>query len=168
MRISTEGRTTLHQREKLVMKFYDDGGRPGVGHCSFGFGTLVHKGPCTAEELKTEVTDGMVKASFESRLRDAEQAVERNIKVQLSQQQFDALVSLTYNAGARGSRDVYKLVNAGKMKEAANLISRMIYSTQKKQGRKVLVLMSGLVARREHESAPFRNAGEHESRSAAR
>jgi len=37
MRMSTEGRMNLHQREKLVMKFYDDGGRPGVGNCSFGF-----------------------------------------------------------------------------------------------------------------------------------
>lgn len=166
MRMSTGGRTTLHQREKLVMKFYDDGGRPGVGHCSFGFGTLVHKGPCTAEELKTQVTDEMVKTSFESRLREAEHAVERNIKVPLSQQQFDALVSLTYNAGARGSHDVYKLINAGKMKDAADLISRMIYSTQKKHGKKILVLMSGLVERRKQESGPFRDGGENGSRRA--
>jgi GH24 family phage-related lysozyme (muramidase) len=166
--MSTEGRANLHQREKLVVKFYDDGGRPGVGHCSYGYGTLVHKGPCTAEELKTKVTDDMVKTSFESRLREAERAVERNVKVPLNQQQFDALVSLTYNAGAHGSRDVYKLINAGKTKEAAELISRMIYSTQKKQGKKVLVLMTGLVARREKESAPFRDACENASRSAAK
>lgn len=168
MRMSTEGRANLHQREKMIMKFYDDGGRPGVGHCSFGFGTLVHKGPCTPEELKTKVTDDMVKTSFEGRLREAEHAVERHVKVTLSQQQFDALVSLTYNAGAHGSREVYKLVNAGKMKEAADLISRMVYSTQKKQGKKVLVLMSGLVARRKQESAPFREGGENETGRAAK
>jgi len=168
MRMSTGGRANLHQREKLVMKFYDDGGRPGVGHCSYGFGTLLHKGPCTPEQLKTKVTDDMVKKSFESRLREAEQAVERHVKVTLSQQQFDALVSLTYNAGAHGSRDVYKLINAGKTKEAADLISRMVYSTQKKKGKKVLVLMSGLVARRKQESAPFREGSGSGTRSAAK
>jgi GH24 family phage-related lysozyme (muramidase) len=157
MRMSTEGRANLHQREKLVMKFYDDGGRPGVGHCSYGFGTLAHRGPCTAEELKTEVTDEMVKTSFESRVREAEQAVERHIKVPLNQQQFDALVSFSYNTGARGARDVFKLINAGKMKEAADLIARMVYSTQTRKGKKVLVRMTGLVARREKESAPFRD-----------
>jgi GH24 family phage-related lysozyme (muramidase) len=168
MRMSTQGRATLHQREKLVMKYYDDGGRPGIGHCSYGFGTLVHKGPCTPAELKTKVTEDMVNRSFESRLREAEQAVERHVKVALTQQQFDALVSLTYNAGAHGSRDVYKLVNAGKMEEAARLISRMVYSTQKRQGKKVLVLMSGLLVRREQESAPFRAGGDNVLRSAAK
>jgi hypothetical protein len=69
MRMSTEGRANLHQREKLVMKFYDDGGRPGVGHCSYGFGTLLHKGPCMLDELKAKVTEDMVKTSFEGRLR---------------------------------------------------------------------------------------------------
>ncbi|KLU35434.1 hypothetical protein AB595_18055 [Massilia sp. WF1] len=168
MRMSTDGRASLQRCEKLMMRFYDDGGRPGVGNCSFGFGTKVHQGPCTPEELKTEVTTDMVKASFESRLLEAERAVERNIKVRLSQQQFDALVSLTYNAGAYGTRDVYKLINAGKMKQAADLISSMVYSTQKKRGRRALVLMSGLVARRQQESAPFGDASANESRSAAK
>lgn len=138
-----------------------------MGHCSYGFGTLVHKGPCTQEELKTKVTDEMVRTSFESRLREAERAVERNIKVPLSQQQFDALVSLSYNTGAYGARDVFKLVNARKMKEAADLISRMVYSTQTRKGKKVLVMMTGLVARREKESAPFRDVGQGETREAA-
>lgn len=168
MRMSTEGRIRLHQHEKLVMRFYDDGGRPGLGNCSYGLGTLVHKGPCTPEELKTKVTDDMVQTSFEGRLREAEQTVERHVKVALSQQQFDALVSLTYNAGARGTREVYKLINAGKMKAAAELINRMVYATQKKQGKKVLVLMSGLVARRQKESAPFRDGSENGARSAAK
>lgn len=94
--------------------------------------------------------------------------MERHVKIALTQQQFDALVSLTYNAGAHGSRDVYKLVNAGKMEDAAKLISRMVYSTQKRQGKKVLVLMSGLLVRREQESASFRASADNVLRSAAK
>jgi hypothetical protein len=44
----------------------------------------------------------------------------------------------------------------------------MVYSTQKKQGKKVLVLMSGLVARRKEESAPFREVGGNGTGSAAK
>jgi len=168
MYMSVKAKINLRQREKKVMRFYDDGGKPGVGHCTYGYGTLAHKGPCTSEELKTKVTEEMVSKSFDERLRDAEKAVARNIKVELTQEQFDALVSLTYNAGPTGSRDVYKLVNAENFEGAADLISRMIYSTQKRKGKAVPVLMRGLIPRREEESAPFRKSTLEASRSAAK
>jgi len=167
MYMSVKARMNLRQREKKVMRFYDDGGKPGVGHCTYGYGTLAHKGPCTEEELKTEVTEEMVTTSFDQRLRDAERAVQRNVKVKLTQDQFDALVSLTYNAGPRGSKDVYNLVNAENFEGAADAISRMIYSRQKRKGKKVPVLMRGLIPRREEESAPFRKPKD-ELRSAAK
>ena len=168
MYMSVKARINLRRREKKVMRFYDDGGKPGVGHCTYGYGTLAHRGPCTAEELKTKVTAKMVSDSFGQRLREAEKAVARNIKVELTQEQFDALVSLTYNAGARGSKDVYKLVNAENFAAAANTTCRMIYSTQKRNGKTVPILMRGLIPRREEESAPFRKPKLEASRSAAK
>ena len=168
MYMSVKAKISLRQREKKVMGFYDDGGKPGVGHCTYGYGTLAHKGPCTTDELKSEVTEKMVSDSFEQRLREAEKAVVRNVKVELTQGQFDALVSLTYNAGPRGSKHVYKLVNAENFEGAADAISRMIYSKQKKNGKVVPVLMRGLIPRREEESAPFRKTKVQTVRSAAK
>ena len=97
MYMSVKARINLRQREKKVMRFYDDGGKPGVGHCTYGYGTLAHRGPCTAEELKS-----------------------------------------------------------------------MIYSTQKRNGKTVPILMRGLIPRREEESAPFRKPKLEASRSAAK
>jgi lysozyme len=168
MFMSGKAKMNLRQREKKVMRFYDDGGKSGAGHCTYGYGTLAHKGPCTDEELTTEVTEEMVTRSFDQRLREAERAVARNIAVELTQEQFDALVSLTYNAGPRGAKDVYKLVNAGDFEAAADLISRMIYSRQKRNGKTVPVLMRGLIPRREEESTPFRTPKAEHGRSAAK
>ncbi|MDB5791383.1 MAG: hypothetical protein JWQ80_1407 [Massilia sp.] len=46
-------------------------------------------------------------------------------------EQFDALVSLTYNAGARGSRGTYKLIEKGDFKGAAANIRQMTRTTIK-------------------------------------
>jgi len=62
-----------------------------------------------------------------------------------------ALVSLTYNAGARGSRGTYKLIEKGDFKGAAANIRQMTRTTIK--GKKVVA--RGLISRRAEESAPF-------------
>ena len=56
----------------------------------------------------------------------AERAVRRNIQVPINQAQFDALCSLTYNAGPTGARGTYEYVNANDFESAAANISRMI------------------------------------------
>lgn len=70
------------------------------------------------------------------------------------QDQFDALVSLTYNAGAHGSRNVYTLVDTGRPAEAAAEIRTM--TSTHVNGKKVLA--RGLISRRAGESAPFQAA----------
>jgi GH24 family phage-related lysozyme (muramidase) len=72
----------------------------------------------------------------------------------LPQDQFDALVSLTFNAGARGSRHVYMLVETGRPAEVAAKI-RTMTSTHVNGQR---VLARGLISRRAEESAPFQAA----------
>lgn len=44
MKMSGAGRTQLRHTEKVVLKYYDDGGS-GKGHCTYGPGLLVHRGP---------------------------------------------------------------------------------------------------------------------------
>lgn len=155
MNMSTVARLNLRHRETVLMKYYDDMG-PGKGNCTFGIGSLVHRGPCTAEELATKVTDGQVEAAFAARVRDAERAIDRNVTVPLTQAQYDALVSLTFNRGPTGAYRAYELINAGDLQGAANWISTLVKVSVQKKGKRVAVKAGGLVQRRAEESAPFR------------
>lgn len=157
MFMSTAGRLSMRHTEKKIMKYYDDGGR-GHGNCTWGIGTKAHDGPCTAIELARTVTDADIELEFMSRLGNAERGVERNVSVPLTQEQFDALVSLAYNAGVKGSMPVYRLINAGHFEEAAEKISKMTTGHETRKGKRVRIFYPGLVARRAAESAPFRKA----------
>jgi lysozyme len=164
MLMSATARLTMRNTERKEMRYYDDGGKPGVGNCTWGIGTKAHNGPCTKTELARVVTDADVEREFAARLRVAERGVEQNVKVELTQEQFDALVSLTYNTGVRGARSVYDLLNAGNFDRAATYIASMTTARQKRNGKYVQVTLRGLVTRRLEESAPFRQS----SRSAAK
>jgi lysozyme len=150
--MSAEARARMRKREVDVYKYYDDGG-PGKGHCTWGAGILAHRGPCTGEELAKPVSEAEVNAEFARRVAKAEREVRSNVKKQsLTQDQFDVLVSLTYNAGARGSRGTYQMIERGDLKGAADNISQMTRTTV--NGKKVIA--RGLISRRAEESAPFR------------
>jgi GH24 family phage-related lysozyme (muramidase) len=92
-----------------------------AGHCTSGFGVTVHKpqlakttanpqgDKCTAQDKlnyeKQFGTEGQSKqqaeADLQTRIADAVKSVKDNFKdTQLSQEQFDALVDLAFNAGA--------------------------------------------------------------------
>ncbi|MDC8760549.1 lysozyme [Janthinobacterium fluminis] len=150
--LSPEARRRMRtQREGVVRGYYNDG-HGNRGHCSYGIGILVHRGPCTAEELGRPLTSAQIESSFANAIREAEHAVRRNVTNQaLTQAQFDALVSYSYNTGARGAHDTFQRVDRGDLRGAGRLIMSNTYSTQR--GRRVL--MPGLVQRRVEESAPF-------------
>jgi lysozyme len=80
------------------------------------------------------------------------------VKVSLTQAQFDALVSYTFNRGPGGAHKAFKLINAGEFDKAASEIASHVTATVKKKGKRVAVVARGLYARRAEESAPFRNA----------
>jgi lysozyme len=151
MNMSPEARARMRKREVDMYRYYDDGG-PGRGHCTWGAGILAHRGTCTKEELARPVSKVEIDAEYTRRVAKAEREVRSNVRKQaLSQEQFDALVSLTYNAGARGSRATYKLVEKGDFSGAAGNIRQMTRTTIK--GKKVVA--RGLISRRAEESAPF-------------
>ncbi len=157
LRMSSAAKARMRQHEDPKDYYYDDGGKPGRGNCTWGVGTLAHKGPCTAKELKTKVGPAEVEAAFESRIADAERIVRRNVSNQaLSQDQFDALVSFVYNAGGKGAENVLSLVDDGDFKGAASAISRTIYMTVRTKKGAKKVIAHGLIGRRAEESAPFR------------
>lgn len=78
--------------------------------------------------------------------------VSKLVKVPLTQNQFDALVSFEYNVGygAFQASTLLRLLNQGKYKEAAGQFDRWIYA-----GKKVL---PGLVNRRKAEKGLFLKA----------
>lgn len=157
MYMSQPARLVMRSTEKKVMKYYNDGGK-GKGNCTWGIGTKAHDGPCTKAELARVVLDAGVEREFASRLRDAERGVERNVTVTLTQAQFDALVSLTYNTGVRGALSVYKRLNDGDFDGAATTIAQKTHGHELRKGKKVKVVYRGLISRREAEAAPFRHA----------
>jgi lysozyme len=129
-----------------------------VGNCTYGAGILAHgRTPYTAVELGQPVTQAQMDAAFNTRIGDAERAVRRNVRSQqLTQAQFDSLVSLTYNAGPTGARGTFTLVEAGNLQGTADNMMQMVYGTAHTARGTRRVLLPGLVTRRQNESAPFR------------
>lgn len=84
-------------------------------------------------------------------VREAEQAINAAVKVPLTQEQFDALVSFVFNVGGgafKGST-MLKLLNAGEYEKAASQFHRW----NKAGGRELI----GLTKRRMAEADIFRN-----------
>lgn len=146
--LSTQGRRALREREGL-RGYYDD----PAGNCSFGIGNLAHFGHCSEEEAQRSLTPDQIEAAFDLAVRSAERAVQRQVSHQpLSQAQFDALVSYTFNMGPGGAMMVLRRIDAGDLYGAADAMLRNINARIGGQ----LVPLAGLVARRKEESAPFR------------
>lgn len=157
MKMSGDARARMRQREKPIYNYYDDGGRPGLGNCTWGIGVLAHLGPCAEDERKRTVEPAAVEAAFVSKVAEAERSVRRKVPNQaLDQAQFDALVSFAYNVGERGAKETFMRVDKGDFKAAAAGISQSIKMRVKTKTGSKLVIAHGLILRRAEESAPFR------------
>lgn len=154
MKMSPEARARMRATEKAIYRYYNDMGK-NKGHCTWGVGILAHRGVCTKEELGRKVSMEMVDQEYERKVTETEEIVRRNIAVALNQAQFDALCSLAYNAGAKGSRNTFNFVNAGDFAGAAANMSSMIKVAVVENGKKKYVIAPGLIKRRAEESAPF-------------
>lgn len=160
MRMSAAGMAALRQREGAVLRYYND----AANHCTYGVGTLAHHGPCTLEELRRPVSIADVNMQLATRVRSAEGAVRQRVRnYQLTQEQFDALVSFTFNTGATGARATLDAANRGASREVATHMNSNVYvHPRDANGRRLApVRLQGLVNRRREETAPFqaRQAG---------
>lgn len=111
---------------------------------TIGYG---HYGPDVKKDMK--ITQAQADAYLKSDVARFEKAVNENVKVPINQNQFDALVSFTYNCGvgALQRSTLLELLNQGKYEEAAHQFDVWI-----KSGNKVL---NGLVKRRAKEKELF-------------
>jgi lysozyme len=74
-------------------------------------------------------------------------------RFQLTQDQFDALVSFVYNRGETNSRRILVYINQHDFAQATQAMSEVVYA-KNRNGQEVI--QPGLVARRQYETAPFR------------
>ena len=149
--LSQRGEDFVIEFEGFSSKLYND----QAGHCTIGVGHLVHLGHC--HETEGGLENGISKAKAKAMMRvDASSkidAVAANVKVPLTQQQFDALVSFTFNVGEHNfeTSTLLEELNAGHLTEVPRQLKRWNKVTI--DGQKVE--SKGLTRRRSRESRLF-------------
>lgn len=141
----------IKSHEGLRTNAYADAGY-GWDRATIGYGHTSQAGP-------PKVSKGMKISEAEAELilrRDleaVEKAVRSLVKVPLTDNQFGALVSFTFNVGNGAFKDstLRRLLNAGDYSGAAAQFKRWNKSNGK--------VLKGLVRRREDEAALFRSEG---------
>jgi lysozyme len=152
--MSAAGLNALRTREGAVLHYYND----IANNCTFGVGGLAHHGPCTDEEMHRPVNTADVNAQLAVSVRSTEAAVRRQVpRRELSQDQFDALVSYTYNTGPTGAHPVLSAANTGQDAQVVSHMNRNVNVVPRDaHGRRLRPVRSaGLVNRRREEAAPF-------------
>lgn len=141
--LSLKGENLIKSYEKLKLKPYEDAvGVKTIGYGHTGEGT--NKDSITIEEANQLLQKDVIKA---------ENAISRLVKVELTQNQHDALVSFIFNSGVGGfkSSTLLKKLNAGDYEAAANEFPKWKYGTVDKKK----VVLNGLVKRRKDEMNLF-------------
>jgi lysozyme len=118
MKFSAAGLELLKNSEGFRNHVYlDVAGIPTIGYGH----RLLHP-----DSFPNGISEPQAANLLASDVRDAEQAVERLIKVPLSQGQFDALVDFCFNLGAArlASSTLLKCLNAGRYDDAAEQLLR--------------------------------------------
>lgn len=140
MSINAESLTLIKRWEGLRLRAYKDTGGVwtiGYGHTSDARQAVFHG---------LEITEKQAEELLVHDLKEAEDAVQRLVKVPLNENQRGALVSFTYNLGevqvARST--LLKKLNAGLYDEVPAQMKRWVYDN----GRK----LQGLVNRRNDEA----------------
>lgn len=112
MKTSDAGRELIKRFEGVRLNAYLD----SVGIPTIGVGHIA--GVKMGDTVTMQEADDMLSAD----LRDSEDAVNMNTRIDLTQNQFDALVSLTFNigGGAFSRSTLLKRLNAGDIQGAAD------------------------------------------------
>jgi lysozyme len=150
MQMSTHGLDLLKQWEGFESKIYKD----SAGLPTIGVGHLLTKSELSSGKISINgvsvqyvngLTDTQVLDLLSQDVRPAGKAVNTNAKVALNQNQFDALVSFTFNVGvgAFTGSTLLKLLNQGQYAEVPNQLLRWTRAGGQ--------IVQGLVNRRQNE-----------------
>ena len=145
MKTSQAGLGLIKQFEGLRLKPY----LCSAGVATIGYGSTMYADGRKVTLKDAAITEPQALELLANTLGKYEKAVNDYVKVTLTQNEFDALVSFTYNLGAGNllSSTLLKKLNAGDKAGAANQ-----FEVWNKAGGKVL---QGLVTRRAAEKALF-------------
>lgn len=150
MQTSQHGLKLLQQWEGCKLKMYKD----AAGLPTIGVGHLLTRDELTSGKIiiggvkvkyAAGLTEQQVRDLLAQDLDPAENAVNAGVEVALDQNQFDALVSFTFNSGTRAfaQSTLLKLLNQGNYASVPEQLRRWT-----RAGGKIL---PGLVNRRENE-----------------
>ncbi len=146
LHISTKGEKLIHSFEGCKLKAYYD----PVGVLTIGWGhTNAGGAPYFSPAAKW--TQAYADEVFRNDIVKYEDAVKRNVKVKLTQSQFDALTSLVYNIGEGNFKksQLLRKLNSGQYEAA----SREFAKWNKAGGR----VLNGLTRRRAAEALMFQD-----------
>lgn len=137
---SEQGIYDMLQYESFRAEAYQDSG--GIWTIGYGHTKNVKPGDVVTKEQAIEL--------FKQDLQVAENSVNKNVKVPISQNMFDTLVDFAFNVGtgAFESSTLLKKLNAGDYQGAANEFKNWIYDNKKQ-------IQKGLVTRNEKRAQKF-------------
>ena len=139
--ISENGLALIKQYEGFAAHIYIC----PAGYATIGYGHVVQRGESFDEPIEREEAEALLKSD----VKQAELAVARYIDVPLTTNQFDALVSFTFNlgAGALQRSTLRRKVNRSEHAQVPSEFNRWVYAGGKK--------LKGLIARRQTEAALY-------------
>lgn len=163
MSLSAAGIRALKNYEAFRSKPYDDKtkkewrpGTPLIGKLTVGYGRVLWNPARDYEKHKNGVTEPQATQMLLEDLRRFENSIRLNVKIPLSQNEYDATVIFIFNIGlgdpSKGivgfvNSTFLKMLNQGDKLGAANQLMRWVYSGG--------VFMQGLVNRRRKERTIF-------------
>jgi lysozyme len=141
MHISERGIALLKQSEGFSATPYFC----PAGKCTIGYGHVIKDG----EVFSAGVSQTQAEDILKNDVNETERAVDRLVDIELTQNQFDALVVLSYNigAGAFENSTLLKCLNENDLQAAVDQWKRWIYANGQ--------VLPGLVTRRGAEVALF-------------
>lgn len=151
MRLSANGLDFIKKHEGFIPYAYDDlvyptepytGEKPLKGTLTIGYGHTANVYP------NQTITKNEALALLAQDTQWAQDLVNNNLQVEVSQEQFDALVSHAFNTG-RASETLYRLINTGASMLEIGLFWTTTYITSKG------IELAGLIRRRAEEFAMF-------------
>ena len=152
MKTSDHGKEKITAWEGFEPRVYSD----AAGKLTIGVGHLLTPSELSSGKIwiagePVRYADGLSEAQIlellGQDLEGAEAAVNNGVEVELSQNQFDALVSFCFNVGAAAFRNstLLRLLNQGHYDDVPAQLRRWVHCRGE--------VVQGLVRRREHEIA---------------
>lgn len=152
MRTSTNGIKFLEANEGMVLRVYRD--VVGIPTCGVGHVLLPGDGLHVGDPISQAQCDAFLARD----VAKCEDAINGAVKVPLTQNQFDALVSLAFNIGVAGflGSTVLRYLNAGNF--AGETGAFEMWDKDTRNG--VKIVDAALLARRDREAALFHTPDE--------